>query len=115
MIRPPPRSTLFPYTTLFRSRVVLDPVDGVRRPCRVVVEEREPLDVAEEALAQLHLQLLPDVRAEDGARQILQRADKCDDDEEDGGEDQQRVSRARREAGQERVEEARKRLLADHA
>src|SRR3712207_7522840 len=27
MIRRPPRSTLFPYTTLFRS--LLDPVDGV--------------------------------------------------------------------------------------
>src|SRR3712207_8987384 len=26
MIRRPPRSTLFPYTTLFRSMVVLDPV-----------------------------------------------------------------------------------------
>src|SRR3712207_9301923 len=25
MIRRPPRSTLFPYTTLFRSRLVLDP------------------------------------------------------------------------------------------
>src|SRR5256885_13187157 len=24
MIRPPPRSTLFPYTTLFRSRIVTD-------------------------------------------------------------------------------------------
>src|SRR2546430_4322663 len=35
MIRRPPRSTLFPYTTLFRSHV-----DGVRRPvpdeCRAV-------------------------------------------------------------------------------
>src|SRR2546429_6387451 len=29
MIRRPPRSTLFPYTTLFRSRAVLDGVDGV--------------------------------------------------------------------------------------
>src|SRR2546422_7982973 len=28
MIRRPPRSTLFPYTTLFRSRV-LEPMDGV--------------------------------------------------------------------------------------
>src|SRR3989449_5724948 len=29
MIRPPPRSTLFPYTTLFRSASkILDPVDG---------------------------------------------------------------------------------------
>src|SRR3712207_7653416 len=31
MIRRPPRSTLFPYTTLFRSRRRL-----VRRPCRVL-------------------------------------------------------------------------------
>src|SRR5947208_8801129 len=35
MIRPPPRSTLFPYTTLFRSQtnvhvvVVLDPAAGI--------------------------------------------------------------------------------------
>src|SRR2546421_9598286 len=33
MIRRPPRSTLFPYTTLFRSRGVhVVDVDGVRRP-----------------------------------------------------------------------------------
>ena len=35
MIRRPPRSTLFPYTTLFRSRVskdsILDPVTGTRK------------------------------------------------------------------------------------
>src|SRR5258708_10201782 len=30
MIRRPPRSTLFPYTTLFRSR----PAAGALRPCR---------------------------------------------------------------------------------
>src|SRR2546425_7954717 len=35
MIRRPPRSTLFPYTTLFRS---LEPVDLAPQP-------REPLDV----------------------------------------------------------------------
>src|SRR3989449_8501998 len=29
MIRRPPRSTLFPYTTLFRSRVVVDGVQKV--------------------------------------------------------------------------------------
>src|SRR2546427_5104021 len=33
MIGRPPRSTLFPYTTLFRSRVALDPHrDAVERP-----------------------------------------------------------------------------------
>src|SRR5256885_13072550 len=31
MIRRPPRSTLFPYTTLFRSRVRLQPPDAARR------------------------------------------------------------------------------------
>src|SRR3712207_7654087 len=32
MIRRPPRSTLFPYTTLFRSRVARDRRPDVRRP-----------------------------------------------------------------------------------
>src|SRR5689334_24411993 len=36
MIRRPPRSTLFPYTTLFRSRVVADVGAGVRRQLRTV-------------------------------------------------------------------------------
>src|SRR2546427_6262451 len=30
MIRRPPRSTLFPYTTLFRSHHLVDQLDGVR-------------------------------------------------------------------------------------
>src|SRR5438552_13396476 len=30
MLRPPPRSTLFPYTTLFRSRPVHGPDQGTR-------------------------------------------------------------------------------------
>src|SRR5438874_9096970 len=32
MIRPPPRSTLFPYTTLFRSRADEPRGDGPRHP-----------------------------------------------------------------------------------
>src|SRR5256885_8856105 len=32
MIRRPPRSTLFPYTTLFRSRLSLGEAEGSRRP-----------------------------------------------------------------------------------
>src|SRR2546425_6177725 len=31
MIRRPPRSTLFPYTTLFRSRAGVPPVETLRR------------------------------------------------------------------------------------
>src|SRR5215216_7659720 len=36
MIRRPPRSTLFPYTTLFRSRLAVRPIDrtGLRGPGR---------------------------------------------------------------------------------
>src|SRR5688572_31853053 len=52
MIRRPPRSTLFPYTTLFRSRAV----DWVLAGCkehtreaflRVVVEDQAPAEVAQ--------------------------------------------------------------------
>src|SRR2546430_13051928 len=47
MIRRPPRSTLFPYTTLFRSQLAgLMPV---------VESEREAHEVAVEALAHVHL------------------------------------------------------------
>src|SRR3712207_8113644 len=41
MIRRPPRSTLFPYTTLFRSRVVRLPAEVVH--AGVVVLRGEPL------------------------------------------------------------------------
>src|SRR5437016_14411478 len=34
MIRPPPTSTLFPYTTLFRSPHILHPESLVHRPLR---------------------------------------------------------------------------------
>src|SRR2546425_13225630 len=34
MIRRPPRSTLFPYTTLFRSRIRVDSVGIDQRPAR---------------------------------------------------------------------------------
>src|SRR3712207_6988560 len=44
MIRRPPRSTLFPYTTLFRSGV-LDAVDGGRDPAGVeAFGDRDELD-----------------------------------------------------------------------
>src|SRR2546428_7322141 len=42
MIRRPPRSTLFPYTTLFRSEVALGTLPGSHRPLqgRAVARER---------------------------------------------------------------------------
>src|SRR5260370_3537420 len=68
MIRRPPRSTLFPYTTLFRSRHTSSPNDLLRRqdsmaagchcqrhPCR-----RLPLNRSEEHTSELqsHLNLV---------------------------------------------------------
>src|SRR2546430_10376393 len=41
MIRRPPRSTLFPYTTLFRSQIRYRSFDGARRSVRI-----EPLSLA---------------------------------------------------------------------
>src|SRR3712207_7147726 len=44
MIRRPPRSTLFPYTTLFRSRHRRVGGEPGRRPDQVDVEQRVPDD-----------------------------------------------------------------------
>src|SRR2546430_16934739 len=48
MIRRPPRSTLFPYTTLFRSHEIRHLVGGRRRSAAVrgVKDLREEVDVA---------------------------------------------------------------------
>src|SRR2546422_11690637 len=54
MIRRPPRSTLFPYTTLFRSRELAHRARGPRRerdePCeeRGLVVVRDAVEVGEE-------------------------------------------------------------------
>src|SRR5256886_11582206 len=44
MIRPPPRSTLFPYTTLFRSHVL-----AARLPGAVLVEQQAEIAAARQA------------------------------------------------------------------
>src|SRR3712207_913335 len=47
MIRRPPRSTLFPYTTLFRSRLTLTPLGTVQAAPRGVPEPPDvPADLA---------------------------------------------------------------------
>src|SRR3712207_7843623 len=55
MIRRPPRSTLFPYTTLFRSLVLLEQ--------RVVERQHRPAGIAED-----HLDALVDQRLDDDLR-----------------------------------------------
>src|SRR3712207_6966546 len=59
MIRRPPRSTLFPYTTLFRSRSGQQDVEG-----RTVVGERLP----DRAVGQHVIQLLVERREGERAR-----------------------------------------------
>src|SRR6266480_6357723 len=63
MIRRPPRSTLFPYTTLFRSR---GPAHGLRRPAHVrfhaegqrdVVAPGEPRDRKSTRLNSSHMSI----------------------------------------------------------
>src|SRR3712207_7653701 len=44
MIRRPPRSTLFPYTTLFRSRVLREQQEEIKRMQAVIAEQARALD-----------------------------------------------------------------------
>src|SRR5687768_18253296 len=48
MIRPPPRSTLFPYTTLFRSKWFLENEKTVTQFCRKLAAERPLKDIRDE-------------------------------------------------------------------
>src|SRR2546430_8112969 len=54
MIRRPPRSPLFPYTTLFRSRFSTDLLDEFRRVIRVD-EQDKALPVTEDDLEPLRV------------------------------------------------------------
>src|SRR3712207_9248081 len=65
MIRRPPRSTLFPYTTLFRSAVAVDAV--------AQDDERPPPLVLLELLARGEQQRVVEAR-EDAGREAVQRA-----------------------------------------
>src|SRR2546427_12900154 len=85
MIRRPPRSTLFPYTTLFRSR--RRDARGVRRPGRPlsvprapsVAEQAEHLVVLADTLADLQRHLAAALRALHPAVVHLERLDQLDD------------------------------------
>src|SRR2546430_10464271 len=81
MIRRPPRSTLFPYTTLFRSRVRGRDVDErIRRrdvdepPDRVAI--RGELDADPSALPpQRPVELRPRLRLEPGVSDLVARSE----------------------------------------
>src|SRR3712207_9026540 len=82
MIRRPPRSTLFPYTTLFRSRVVAegkDPqsttVGDVASKDLVTVDPQQDLDEALRLMAQHQVRRLPVVEEDGRLVGILSQAD----------------------------------------
>src|SRR5437764_4866471 len=71
MIRRPPRSTLFPYTTLFRSDVAVD-ADEVRHGAAAVEDRRDGQRGVEQrtVLAAVDQLALPAVPRQDGAPQL---------------------------------------------
>src|SRR2546427_8202951 len=61
MIRRPPRSTLFPYTTLFRSEVLTFELEGAghdgplrSRPCLAVPRDAQHLRILEDRHIEVH-------------------------------------------------------------
>src|SRR3712207_9536058 len=86
MIRRPPRSTLFPYTTLFRSPVLagdlVEPLDGLRH--LLVLLLLKPLAHLVGHLAPYLLgRVFADVRDDDGDLARLDLARRLGDDLED--------------------------------
>src|SRR3712207_7570182 len=74
MIRRPPRSTLFPYTTLFRSRERGERALAVAAEARVEVLEADELLEAAEARAEGALpQLAEEVRSEEHTSELQSR------------------------------------------
>src|SRR3712207_8170405 len=67
MIRRPPRSTLFPYTTLFRSMVDIE-ID-MREELRDLIKNNEELQVIEPFVTQIKTKL-------DNAKSILENEDR---------------------------------------
>src|SRR5256885_9354656 len=55
MIRRPPRSTLFPYTTLFRSHLARGPVHGIREAVLVEMDEDLPWPAIHGQVGEDHL------------------------------------------------------------
>src|SRR2546428_8741337 len=74
MIRRPPRSTLFPYTTLFRSRplVVIVQKKEARPPCDSAGSEPGGIHVQRRAIALLDER---EVRSEEHTSELQSRSD----------------------------------------
>src|SRR3989449_8589905 len=85
MIRRPPRSTLFPYTTLFRSTLLSEDMNHLRERIRVISPEfmfsfyyrrmlpPEVLALARKGAFNMHGSLLPKYRSEEHTSELQSR------------------------------------------
>src|SRR5438874_9956950 len=71
MIRRPPRSTLFPYTTLFRSEIAEQP----EALAKTLSEERAKIDRLGQSLGQRDIHLIVLVRSEEHTSELQSRRD----------------------------------------
>src|SRR5260221_6494626 len=79
MIRRPPRSTLFPYTTLFRSRLTASQVARhnllISFPLARLAEVLRPLVRSTAAPFPLGLAVLPEMRSEEHTSELQSHSD----------------------------------------
>src|SRR2546428_1493839 len=79
MIRRPPRSTLFPYTTLFRSRIVFQIGNQVDRALKYLADQRSGIVLAFHFLSdnmdQGRFGPVTDQRSEEHTSELQSRSD----------------------------------------
>src|SRR3712207_8251972 len=73
MIRRPPRSTLFPYTTLFRSRRYFNAVSEIDRIVFRIIAERRASGYDEGDLLSMLLQAQDEDRSEEHTSELQSR------------------------------------------
>src|SRR5206468_6520548 len=81
LIRRPPRSTLFPYTTLFRSQILLEKEGVAGRHAVLQGDLRDPADIWKRALdtgvldPNKPIGLIMDARSEEHTSELQSRSD----------------------------------------
>src|SRR5260221_4432541 len=77
MIRRPPRSTLFPYTTLFRSKAK----SGITRPTRTILVNLQAISLQSVRLAHYRLEIMfkrtdcNEIRSEEHTSELQSHSD----------------------------------------
>ena len=104
------RNDGFDHNILDRGGVLLDAVDGVGGSSRVVIRGGQPLDLVHEAGSEPEDQPLPDVGAQQRARERLHLTDRCHGHEQADRQQQGRVGGRRGSVRDERLQQRRQRV-----